>query len=240
MFSCTHEVAAATSLAPVGHGLAGACRQDIFTPTMPLRAAKHIAASCGGAPAAGAAPSSLKLSPATNSSTGRGDVLVESPVATSSTFCSLSPYFRPRENDTPAHDSSGVASGGVSVPSLTSPAIAGLAAARGNADSEPRTPAPAMVNRKQSTRHLVMAYQARTHAPIPAHRRAVAGQASILVLGDLTAFRRAFQTACLDLRRPDRPPSAWTIGSDRCKSAYDARTVRPDRGGLKKTSAGVV
>src|SRR5450755_1273547 len=95
---------------------------------MPLRAAKHIAASCACAPASGAAPSPVKLSPATNSSTGRGEVLAESPVATSSTFCSPSPYLRLRENDTPAHGlvasaapSAGEA-GGVSDPSRASPA----------------------------------------------------------------------------------------------------------------------
>src|ERR1700730_1548489 len=98
---------------------------------MPLRAAKHIASSCSGAGISGAPPSPEKLSPATNSSTGRGDVSLAPPVATSSTFRSLSPYLKFRENATLAQDAdgSGVASADeASEPSSTSPAfVTGLA-----------------------------------------------------------------------------------------------------------------
>src|SRR5664279_3361540 len=103
MFWRTQEVAAATSLAADGQGLAGAGRHATFTPTILLRAAKHIAASCIGSPASCVGFSPAKLSPATNNSTGRVEPSRDSPVATSSTLRSLSPYLRRREINTPSH-----------------------------------------------------------------------------------------------------------------------------------------
>src|SRR6202790_139300 len=89
---------------------------------MSWRAAKHIARSCSEPAASGAPLSPAKLSPATNNSTGRGDASLESPVATSSTLRSLSPYFSFRENDTPAHgfDGSGAAPADLSSADLSS------------------------------------------------------------------------------------------------------------------------
>ena len=97
-----------------------------------------------------------KRSPTTNSSTGRGEVSLVSPVATSSTLRLLSPYFRFRENDTCAHDfdgsgtGSGVASpGGLPGASRLSPAFTRLAVISGDADPAPPTEGLAMVASKK-------------------------------------------------------------------------------------------
>src|SRR6516162_9403614 len=76
----------------------------MVTPTMPLRAARHIARSRIAQSAD--VPSFVKLSPATNSSTGREVVPLSPRVATLSRFWWLSEYFRPRDNDKPEQGSS--------------------------------------------------------------------------------------------------------------------------------------
>src|ERR1700737_1556192 len=145
------------------------------------RPAKHTTSSRSG-PAASVAPAA-KLSPATNTSTGRADVLLEWLVATSRTFWSLPPYFRFRVSDTPAQDcdwsgaaTAGVASAGVapsgavafgaaaagaasagagSEPSVTSPAFIKFAAMPGHSRAGTEVPVIA-VSKKQRTRYFVM------------------------------------------------------------------------------------
>src|ERR1700732_4996681 len=112
-----------------------------------------------------AVPLSLaKLSPATNTSTGRGDVSPKSPDATSSTFRSLSPYLMLRENETPSHvfDGSAAASaGGAIVSSPASAAPSREASISGDPDAVARADAAVIaVSRQQRTRHFVIASHA--------------------------------------------------------------------------------
>src|ERR1700759_5449034 len=75
----------------------------MLTATMPFCAAKHIACCSSDPPASACVPSPEKLSPATNTSTGRGGPLIGSAAATSSTLRSLSPYLILRVNATCSH-----------------------------------------------------------------------------------------------------------------------------------------
>src|SRR5689334_745778 len=104
--SWTQEIAADTSFAPAGQVAAGASRYETLKATSPFCAAKHIACSTSGF-SAGASPPPAKLSPATNTSTGRFAPLVCADV-TSRTFMASPPYFRPRVKVTPAQDESAV------------------------------------------------------------------------------------------------------------------------------------
>src|SRR6516162_11844013 len=91
----------------------------MVTPTMPLRAARHIARSRIAQSAD--VPSFVKLSPTTNSSTGRDVEPLSLRVATLSRFWLLSVYFRPRDNDKPGQGSS--PGSGEELVSSTSPAF---------------------------------------------------------------------------------------------------------------------
>src|SRR6516162_7709212 len=172
-FWCTHEFAAATSLAPAGQGLAGARRYAIVTPTIPWRAARQMAWARNAQ--SDEVPSFVKLSPATNSSTGRGVEPLSVRVATSSRFCSFSPYFRPRVSDTPVQGSSVGSAEGLA--SSTRPACNRRGTACGHCGEVPCAESIAIAAARLRTRNLIMSNRARVEAV-----RVDPG------LGDLTTF----------------------------------------------------
>src|ERR1700722_2369190 len=164
----------------------------MLTPTMPLRAAKHMALSCNvvscGAlscplPAAPVVPTPAKLSPATNNKTGRDVASLLSPVATSRTFRSLSPYFKLRENVTWSHEFelSGAGSLGGLASALGGP-FNRSATTRGHSGCAAREVPVVIASKTQITRHFIIGNHAYSRPSIPPRS------------GDLTAHMPAMTT----------------------------------------------
>jgi hypothetical protein len=163
----------------------------MLTPTIPLRAAKHIALSCSvvscGAlscplPATPVVPTLAKLSPATNSNTGRGVVSLKSAVATSRTFRSFSPYFKLRENVTWSHDFALSAAGSLGgLPSVLGGPFRRSAKTRHSGWAARAVPA-VIASKPQITKHLIITNHAYSRSGIPPRS------------GDLTAYRPAMTT----------------------------------------------
>src|SRR5580704_1976491 len=163
----------------------------MLTPTMPLRAAKHMALSCSvlswalscSLPAAPVVPTLAKLSPATNNNTGRGVASLISPVATSRTFRSFSPYFKSRENVTWSHElelsGAGSAAG---LPSLPGGPFNRSATTRDHSGCAAREVPVVIASKAQIIKLFIITNHAYSRPSIPPRS------------GDLTAYTPAMTT----------------------------------------------